>query len=170
VRATWKKHLSSALRTETVSEILQEYARRGVFRGFSRAPDRRGHAVFKIVWHRGSSFDLVYDPKENSLRCPCVLPNIPANSNMYRDLKLFIRHRVSDDLPDHRRIDRRLATAAISNRRGIVSVALTANSGDCQYVTRKLVHLMHEIYMTFLLDGKYFDYVVETFNLDPDSM
>jgi len=89
---------------------------------------------------------------------------------MYAELKQFIKRRFSDELPDHRRIDPRLASVAISNRRGSISLALTGNSGDCQYVTRKLIHLMHEIFMTFLLDGKYFDYVVETFNLDPDNM
>ena len=39
-----------------------------------------------------------------------------------------------------------------------------------EYAVRKLVHLINEIYLTFLTDGKYFDYLVETFNLDPDRM
>jgi hypothetical protein len=153
-----------------VAEILQEYARRGVFRGYSRGPVRDGETHFKIVWHRDSLFELIYDPRKNSLRCPCLLPNIPAKSSMYLDLKQFINQRFSDDLPDHRRIDKRIASVGISNRRGTVSLALTVKSGDCQYVTRKLIHLIHEIFMTFLLDGRYFDYVVETFNLDPDRM
>ena len=49
-------------------------------------------------------------------------------------------------------------------------LVLKIKDGDGEYAVRKLIHLVNEIYLTFLADGKYFDYLVETFNLDPDRM
>jgi hypothetical protein len=157
-------------RVDIVAGILEDYARRGQFRGFSRAPDRNGKANFKVVWHRDSIFDFVYDFQKNTLRCLCVLPNVPADSSMYSELKQFIKRRTSKDIPEHRRIDARKASVGVYNRRGNVSLTLTLKDGDSEYGARKLVNLINEIFMTFLLDGRYFDYVVETFNLDPDRM
>ena len=36
------------------------------------------------------------------------------------------------------------------------------------YGTRKLIHLVHEIFLEFLAEGKYFEYQIEAFDLDPD--
>ena len=41
---------------------------------------------------------------------------------------------------------------------------------DLVYCVQKFVHLVNELYVTFLADGSYFDYLVETFDLDPDRM
>jgi hypothetical protein len=35
-------------------------------------------------------------------------------------------------------------------------------------MARKLIRLVYEIFLTFLLDGRYYEYLVENFNLDPD--
>jgi hypothetical protein len=89
---------------------------------------------------------------------------------MYEDLKAFIRSRQSDDLPDHRRLDRRKVQIRTSMRSGKIQLVLKIKDGDTEYAVRKLVHLVNEIYLAFLADGKYFDYLVETFDLDPDRM
>ncbi len=34
---------------------------------------------------------------------------------------------------------------------------------------RKLIHPVHEGYMDFLNDGRYYEYMAETFDLDPDK-
>jgi hypothetical protein len=154
---------------ELVAETLEGYARRGVFKGFSRGPLARGKATFRIAWHRERIFDLVFDPKTSALSFPAVLPNVPSDSTIYRELKGFIQSRHSADLPDHRRIDRDRAQVRATNRGGNVSLTLRVIDGDCEYGTRKLVHLVHEIFLTFLVDG-HFEYMVETFNLDPDHM
>lgn len=158
-----------ASQIELVAEALEGYAKRGVFKGFSRGPVGRGKATFRIAWHRDRIFELVFDLRTLGMRFPAVLPNVPADSTMYRELKEFIKSRHSADLPEHRRIDSDRAQVRATNRAGNVSLALRVIDGDCEYGTRKLIHLVHEIFLTFLVDG-HFEYMVETFNLDPDHM
>jgi hypothetical protein len=154
---------------ELVAETLEGYAKRGIFKGFSRGPVGRGKATFRIAWHRDRIFELVLDLKTLAMSFPAVLPNVPADSTIYRELKEFIKSRQSADLPEHRRIDGDRAQVRAYNRAGNVSLALRVKDGDCEYATRKLIHLVHEIFLTFLVDG-HFEYMVETFDLDPDRM
>jgi hypothetical protein len=156
-------------RIELVAETLEGYANRGVFKGFSRGPVSQGKATFRIAWHRGRVFELIFDLKTGAMRFPTVLPNVPADSTMYRELREFIKSRHSTDLPEHRRIDSDRAQVRSYNRAGNVSLVLRVNHVDCEYGTRKLIHLVHEIFLTFLVDG-YLDYMVEAFEFDADRM
>ena len=158
-----------ASQIELVAATLEGYAKRGVFKGFSRGPVGHGKATFRIAWHRDRIFELVFDLKTLAMRFPAVLPNVPADSTMYRELKEFIKSRHSADLPEHRRIDGDRAQVRVTNRAGNVSLALRVIDGNCEYGTRKLIHLVHEIFLTFLVDG-HFEYMVETFDLDPDHV
>jgi hypothetical protein len=45
---------------------------------------------------------------------------------------------------------------------------MTVLDGDLDYAVNKLVSLVNEIYLDFLSSGLYFDWLVETFELDPD--
>jgi len=156
-------------RIEVVAETLENYARRGVFRGFSRGPVKNGRAAFKMVWHRDRVFDFVFDASRGTMRFPLVLPDVPADSKMYSELKEFINARQSGELPDHRRIDAGKAHVGSYIRNGNVSLTLTVRNGDYQYGAKRLINLVHEIFLVFLADG-YFDYMVEAFDLDPDRM
>ena len=162
--------MKAALCVDKVGRILEGYARRRVFRGFTREPAAQGRAAFKIVWHRDRVFDLILDPRTGTLRFPLLLPNVPAASTMYSEFKAFVEWRHAKTAPAHRGIDRKKARVHCRNRDGNVSLALTVKDGDYEYATRKLIHLVHEIFLVFLADGPYRDYVVEMFNLDPDSM
>lgn len=154
-------------RIDAVASILEVYAQRGVFRGFSPAGDvRQGRAVFRLLWRRDRVFEFVFDPRRNTMRFPLVLPNVTAE--MYRELKGFIKARYAAGLPDHRRIDSQKAQVFAHNRGGNVALSLRVLDGDDEYGARKLIHLVHEIFLTFLLDGRYYDYLVENFDLDPD--
>lgn len=154
-------------RIEAVAAILEGYAQRGVFRGFSPTePARQGQAVFRLLWHRDRVYECVFDPRRNMLRFPLLLPNVPAE--MHQDLKNFIKARQAAELPEHRRIDSQKVQVAASNRGGHVALSLRILDGDDDYAARKLIHLVHEIFLTFLLDGRYYEYMVENFDLDPD--
>jgi hypothetical protein len=157
-------------RIDVAAAVLAGYAERRVFHGFSRGPTSGGRASFQIAWHRSRVFEIAFDARLAILRLPELLTGIPADSTMYEELKAFIRSRQSDDVPDHRRLDARKVQTRTYNRGGSVLLVLKIKNGDCEYAVRKLVHLINEIYLTFLADGKYFDYLVETFNLDPDRM
>jgi hypothetical protein len=157
-------------RIDIVAAVLAGYAERRVFQGFSRGPSSGGKASFQIAWHRGRVFELAFDARAGTFRLPDLLTGIPVESSMYEDLKVFIRSRQSDELPDHRRLDARKTQVRTYNRSGNVLLVMKVKDGDSEYAVRKLVHLINEIYLTFLAEGKYFDYLVETFNLDPDRM
>ncbi len=123
-----------------------------------------------MLWHRDRLFELVVDVPRKTLRFPALLPEVPAASTMYREFQEFVESRQAVDLPDHRRIDKAKATVCCGNKGGDVSVTLTVNDGDFDYGVRKLIGLAHETYLVFLFDGRYYDYLVETFDLDPDRM
>lgn len=104
------------------------------------------------------------------MRIPLVLPDVPAASPMYTALREFVKSRHSDELPDHRRIDSMKARVQASNRNGNVSLTITLSGDDYEYAARKLIHLVHEVFLTFLQDGSYYEYMVETFGLNPEGM
>ncbi len=154
---------------KAIGDSLEEYAAKGVFRGFSRGAVSGGKAAFRIVWHYDQVFDLSYDHGKAALRFRTVLPALPATSPMYRDLKRFLKARCDSALPAHRRIDQARANVKLYNRAGNVALTLKMLDGDSEYGVRKLIHLVHEIYLDFLSDGRYFDWLVETFELNPDN-
>ena len=161
---------STSAQVEVVAAALATYAERRVFRGFSRGPTAGGKATFRIAWHRGRVFELAFDSNSGTLRLPEVLTGVPPDSTMYQDLKTFISGRRFEQLPDHRRIDSQRAQVRTYNRDGNVLLVLTMKNDDLAYGVQKFVHLVNELYVTFLADGSYFDYLVETFDLDPDRM
>jgi hypothetical protein len=153
-----------------VSALLETYANRGVFRAFARGPVADGTARFKLLWHRDQSFDLYLSVARRELRFPVVLPGVPAGSDMYAAFRQFIQSTQHEELPAHRRIDANKARVRCANRSGNVSLALTVVDGDFDYGVRKLIQLVHEVYLGFLVDGPYLEYMVSAFQLDPDRM
>jgi hypothetical protein len=154
---------------DMAGELLEGYAQRGVFKGFSPGPEKAGKPTFKILWHADRVFELALDEPSASVRFSVLLPNVPASSAMYADLRRFVGKFIGDGLPDHRRIDTTKSRVAVNNRKGDVSLVLTCRDGDYAYGIRKLIHLIHEIYLIFLLNGLYYDYRVENLGLDIDA-
>ena len=148
--------------------MLEGYAERAVFRGFSAQSGRSGKATYKMLWHYDRAFELQLDVPKKTLRFNAVLPGVPARSPMYRELQAFVKARQSGDLPEHRSINPAKARATLANQRGAVSVSLRAKDADFDYATRKIIQIIHEIFMVFLVDGPYFGYMVEQLGLDPD--
>lgn len=161
--------LTSAGVVAFVTGILEGYAEKAVFRGFSAHPKRGGKAAYTMVWHYDRRFELLLDVTKKTLQFPALLPGVPARSPMFRDLQAFVKERVSGDLPEHRRVDPAKTRVALGNLRGAVSLTLTVKDGDYEYATRKLIQIAHEIFLVFLVDGPYFDYTVEQLGFDPDQ-
>jgi hypothetical protein len=146
-----------------VTRILEGYATNGVFRGFNVIRKARTTAIYRIVWHYDRPLELVLSVSKGTLQLRDVLPNIPSRSTMYRDLKEFVEALHSATKPDHRRIDRRRARLLCSNRRDNVVVTMTVLKNEFEYATRKLIHATNEIFMIFLRDGPYSEYIHEVF-------
>ena len=145
---------------------MENYAKRGVFRGFHRQRARGGVAVFKLVWFRDRIFDLIVDTPKKMIRIPVVLPRVP--DNIYGDFKIFIQSHHAVGLPDHRRIEKAKARLGCAKNRGNASVTVVVKDGDYDYALRRLIHVIHETYVIFLLDGRYRDYLVEQLGADPE--
>jgi hypothetical protein len=150
-----------------VTEILEGYAEKAVFRGFSAHP-KRGKSAYRMIWHHDRPFELALDVPKKTLCFPEVFRGVPVRSPMYRDLKAFLKARQAEELPDHRRVNPKKARLACTNQGGAVSVTITVKDGDFDYATRKIIHVVHEIFLIFLEDGPYFEYMVEYLGLDPD--
>ena len=157
-------------RFAVVTATLETYARRGVFRGFSEAARSKTTVEYRVRWHHDRVYELIFDAAKNSLRFPHLLPNVAAGSEMLKDLQRFVESRHSDEVFEHRRIDKAKAQARVQNRNGHIALTLSIKDGADEYGVRKLIHLAHEIFLVFLTDGRYYDYLVENFDLDPDHL
>jgi len=121
-----------------------------------------------MVWHYERQFELTLDVRAKTLRFADLLPGMPAKSAIYKKLKAFLKERQSPATPEHRRVNPAKARLRVSNRAGNVSLAFSVPGGDFEYATRKIIHLVHEIFLVFLIDGNYYEYLVEQLGLDPD--
>lgn len=150
-----------------ITSLLESYATRGVFRGFAVSAADARRATYRITWHRDRVFALTVDAARGTLRLPSVLPSV--NADMFRELKAWVAARMSEEVPEHRRIDAaRIAVRWSRAKSGEPALAVTSLDGDLDYAVRKLVALVHEIYLEFLHDGRYYEWLIETFDLDPD--
>lgn len=151
---------------ETTS-LLESYATRGVFRGFAVSAASAQRASYRITWHRDRVFELSVDAGRGTIRLPSVLPAVSAE--MFRELKAWVDGRMSEEVPEHRRIHPGRVTVRLSRQKsGAPAIAITSLDGDLEYAVRKLIALVHEIYLEFLHDGRYYEWLIETFDLDPD--
>jgi hypothetical protein len=152
-----------------VTAVLEEYAARGVFRGFHAAPPVADKASFRMMWHYDRQYEVNLDAPGATLTVAGLLPGVPTGSSMYNGFRSFLKDLQSPRLPEHRRIDRKRAVLRCSNRGGAVSLRLIVHDGDFEYGARKLIHAVHEIFLCFLADGPYTEYLTEHFGLDPDK-
>ena len=155
---------------DIVRNVLQEYADRGVFRGFQEFGTGNGRAEFRILCFPfiEEPFTLVYSQKPPKLIFQGLLEDMPARSEMYARFKTFIRERTSADLPDHRRIDPGRAELKWSNRLGKVNVSLAVKSGQQEYATRKAINLLADVFLDLLAESPYYEYMCEHFDMPED--
>jgi hypothetical protein len=121
-----------------------------------------------MQWHKDRFYDLVFDPAKHSLRFEVVLPKVPRP--MYEAFKKFIAERQSEETIAHRRIERKKVRISSSLKKGDISLLFIAKDRDYEYATEKIIHLMHEIFLIFLRDGLYYEYMIETFDIDRDQL
>ena len=149
-----------------VRRRLQEYADRGVFRGYAEQPPRAGRYYFRFLWLADSPFKLTYEPASGTLTFTNVLPHVRARSPLAAELRQFIEGRSAPALPPHRRIDRRRARPGCSHHRGTLQVHVVARPGRHAYGVSKSVNLVHEI---FLYLHSYFpEYLWEHYDVAQD--
>jgi hypothetical protein len=153
---------------EIVAAVLGEYAARGVLQPVEAGPAARAR-VQAFRWFRDREFLLHIDARTRRLRLEGVLDNVPPRSALDRSLRDWLRGRHAASLPAHRRIDPARALATWRNRAGRMQIELDCVDGDWRYATRRLVHLVNELYLDLLARPAHHEWLVETFELDPDN-
>lgn len=153
-----------------VRNVLQEYADRGIFRAFREVKRRRGQAEYEILCFPFTvePFKLVYVDKPASLTFKRLLAEMPARSEMYRRFKSFMRERSSAELVPHRRIDADRAELKWSNRLGSINVSLRVKGSEHEYVARKAINLLTDIFLDLLAESPYYEYMSEHFDMPED--
>jgi hypothetical protein len=121
-----------------------------------------------MQWNKNRFFDLAFDPAKRSLRFPMVLPKVPRE--MYGEFKKFVASRQSDEMLAHRLIDPKKIRISCALKNGNISLLFISKDSDLEYATQKLINLVHEIFLVFLQDGLYYEYTIETFDLDRDQI
>ncbi len=154
--------------TALVHAALEHYAQRGSFRSFSAAPRSSSKTEFAFSWFRDVTFRVVFDRLRRRLTFVDMLPGVPPRSDMDRQLRAFVKVYTSTAVPEHRRVDKRRVEVSVVNRGGAESLVFTFRTKDTAYGVRKAVHLAHDVLQDFLNDGRYVQYNVDHFNLNPE--
>jgi hypothetical protein len=148
---------------DVVRKSLQVYADRGVFRGLNEVKPRNGKQSFTFVWLGDRPLEFAIDTETTLLTFKHLLPNVPSNSELYSDLRRFLKSRCDDNLPKHRRIDAKRAEVVCVNRAGSVSIGLKVRNNQYAYGLNRLVNLVHEIFVQ--LNDSHPDYMYENFDV-----
>ena len=142
---------------------------RGVFRGAAVPPIRAGLESYGIVWFRGQTMRLDVDAHRGRVCLQDVLPPIAPRSRIDRDVRNWLRSRESPELPAHRIIDPLQFQTALRRAGGRMQLIVTSRFGEADQATRKLLRLVNELYLDFLAAPGRYDWVVATYDLDPDQ-
>jgi hypothetical protein len=151
-----------------VHAALEHYAQRGSFRSFSSTPLNASKTEFTFSWFRDVTFRVVFNRPRRTLTFVDMLPGIPSRSEMDRHLRAFVKTYTSAAVPEHRRVDPRRVTVSVVNRGGTESLVFAFRTKDTAYAVRKAVHLANDILQDYLSDGRYAQYNVDHFNLNPE--
>ena len=146
---------------------MESYAKRGVFRSFSRTSAGAGRAEFSFRWLWNLPFHLTLDEKRGVLSFKKLLPGIPPGSPLETELKTFIKGCSSTDRPEHRRCDAKRISIRYSNRRGTVGITFRIVGNDYEYGAKQAINVVNEIFLGFL-NAQHHEYMVEHFHLSSE--
>lgn len=156
---------------QSVGTVIDDLVARGVFRA---TPLKVGAgetaltaAAWRIRWFSGHEMRL--HATDHEVRVEEVLPPLPAQSQLYRDLRAWLKEQQSAELPPHRRLDPAHIALAVRNSGGKIRLSLRSNDEPLPALTQRAVKLVHALYMDFLNGPGRLEWVTEAFGLDPDN-
>jgi hypothetical protein len=154
---------------DLVTGILEGYASRGVFAGFRQNKRQPQKVDFTILWHFKRVFSIRLDETKASLTLTGLLPHVSAAANLRRELAAYLRQYAAPERPAHRRIDPEKARITCYLRNDTLALRVAVQDGDFEYATRRLVHLVNELFLDFLRDARYVDYMVAHLGMNPET-
>ena len=154
---------SESRHLKTVRSVLADYDTRGVFGGLVETRIRKDVTQFQFSWLYRRKYTVELNERTATLTVRDCFPHVPPRSDLHGGIIDFLKHRSSDELPKHRRLDANRAEVSCRNRGGSVSLYLKVKRNQYRYGARKLINLLHE---TFLMIDQYFtEYLYEYFDL-----
>ena len=163
-----------------VGAVIDDMVARGVFRAtptrvgpsdtgrpIGRKCPEEGTPSWRITWFSGHAMTLHAGGDE--VKMDGVLPPLPAQSQLYRDLRAWLKAQQGPDLPAHRRLDPALITLAVRNSGGRIRLSLSSQDEPLPVLTKRIVQLVHAVYLDFLNGPGRLEWVTEAFGLDPDN-
>jgi hypothetical protein len=147
---------------DAITHTLQQYADRGVFRGFSVTRRPSGRCVYRFTWLTRRPTTIDYDAPARALTFRRLLPAVRSRP-MIDALNAIVADRASRELPSHKRLDRRKAILASSVRGGDWSLKATIRGRNDEYTTRLALNLVNELFL--LLHEQYPDYLSRHFGV-----
>lgn len=145
----------------TVTDALQAYADRGVFRGF-RAVTRGGRTDYEFRWLTRRPVRAVLRAKR--LRFPAIFPALDAATAS--ELASLVAARTARGQPAHKRVDARRARLRLTRWRGDVSLAVEFHGPDAGYGVRAVLNVINELFVS--LHERHPEYVVEQFGVSSE--
>jgi hypothetical protein len=154
---------------ERLGRLIEEGVQRRVFLNAS-APkiSKSGKTTYELVWHKGRTFQLSLTTSRRVISIPNLLPALDRKSTLYRSLRAFIREFPGEGRPEHRRVMANKASLAVSLRGGMAQLSVTSRDGDLEYAFAKIVQVVDEIFLLFIISGEYFEYRVQHLGAHPD--
>ena len=152
-----------------VTATLQEYADRGVFRGFSVTRRPGGRYTYTFSWLMQRPFSLRYDPARRVLSFDGLFPHVAARSTMAGVLRDLVAERSTRRVPAHKRLDGRRVQVecAVERQRFTLAMRVRGAPGRNEaYAVRHLLNLVNELVLA--LHETYPDYLIAHFGLSSE--
>ena len=147
----------------SVTDALQKYSDRGVFRGLNTTPRPGGRCRYTFTWLMRRPFTLDYDPARRVLSFKNLLPHVDARSPMAAALRAVVAERSTPRVPSHKRLDGRKVQASCAIQRGSFTLTMRVRGEHGAYAVQQLLGLVNDLFLV-LQDG-YPDYLTAQFGL-----
>lgn len=140
---------------------------RGVLRAKPLPTASTQDCAWQITWFGGHTMRVLVSPDQ--VQVEPVLPDLPARSPLYRELRAWLAVQQSPALPEHRRLDPERVQLAVRNRNGQIRLTLQSDTGLIQDLLTQTVQLINALYLEFLNGPSRLEWVTQAFGLDPDN-
>ena len=147
-----------------VTEVLQKYADRGVFRGFRATALAGGRVEYRFVWLTKKPMSAIFDPKRRRLTFPSVLPRV--DRPIAADMKAIVDARHSRSVPTHKRIDARKCRIAAAVRKGALSLTVDIRGDNHDYAVSRALNMINEMFVA--LHEHHPGYLIERFGISTE--
>jgi hypothetical protein len=152
---------------EETGALIDDLVARGVFRATPLKARTGDLAAWRLTWFGGHQMSV--QVAAGMVRVDDVLPSLPAQSKLYRDLRAWLKAQQAEDLPAHRRLDPQRFALAVRNSGGHIRLSLGSGQEALPALTNRAVQLVNALYHDFLGGSGRLEWVTEAFGLDPDN-